>query len=49
MYSQVLITELYPCHTYVKDSCFLVLMEWDLIDLVINRKITMLCAQDQST
>lgn len=38
MYSQVVTTELYPCHTYVMDSCFLVLLEWDLIDMVTQQK-----------
>lgn len=49
MYSQVVTTELYPCHTYVTDSCFLVLLEWDLIDMMTNRKTTMLRTQVQST
>lgn len=49
MYSQVVTPELYPCHTYVMDSCFLVLLEWDLIDMVTNRKTTMLRTQVQST
>lgn len=49
MYSQVITTKLYPCHTYVMDSCFLVLLEWDLIDMVTNRKTTMLRTQVQST
>lgn len=49
MYSQVVTTELYPCHTYVMDSCFLVLLEWDLIDMVTNRKTTMLRTQVRST